>query len=255
MSSVSSVGGNSSYSAYSVISRGGEQQSASQGASELAIKEKTEAHTKGLEAGKENLTAGKSALNIEDGALSGVEDYLQSIKELAIKSQNGTLSDDDKQSIQQQIKEYMEGINDISNNTTYNEKQLLNGKTEDMKLAVDGTGADKTISTANSTVEALGIADLDVTKDFDMSKIDEALDKVSSMRSSAGAQTNGVDYALTYNSHAALELDGYQMNKEEDNAVQAYQELKTKQAMDAYQNVLEKQKMDDKEQQSMLLFT
>ena len=103
-------------------------------------------------------------------------------------------------------------------------------------------------------MEALGIADYDVTGDFDISAIDSALEKVSSSRSNVGAQTNGVDYALSYNSHAALELNGYQMDKEEDNSIKAYQQLKTQQALDSYQMTLQKRQMEDNERQSLMLF-
>ncbi|WP_029230967.1 flagellin [Butyrivibrio sp. VCB2006] len=253
MSSVSSIGGYQDYSAYSKISSGGTINKASEDASGLAIQEKTKSQVNGLDAGSENLTSAKSALNIEDGALSGVEDYLQSIKELSVKAMNGTLSDDDKESIQAQIKEYLKGINETAQGTTYNEKNLTN-KDGEMKVAADGNGATETISTNNATTDALGITDYDVTKDFDMSKIDKALEKVAGQRSSVGAQTNGVEHALTYNSHAAMELNGYQMDKEEDNATKALQELKTKQALDSYQSVLQKKQQEDEQQKAMAIF-
>ena len=253
MSSVSSVSSASAYSAYSTIASGGTYTKAADGATELAIQEKTESQVTGLEAGSDNLTSAKSALNIEDGALESIQDYLQSIKELAIQAKNGTLSDDDKQAIQSQIEQYKQGINDIANNTTYNEKNLLNNEGS-LEVASDGSGSSETVSTYNSLTEQLGIADLDVTGDYDLSTIDDAIDMVSSQRSTAGSQTNAVDYALTYNSHAALELDGYQMDKEEDNSIKAYQELKTKQALDIYQNTLQRKQMDDQEQQSLSLF-
>ena len=115
MSSVSAISGYGNYSAYSVISNGGQYTQAAQGASELAIQEKTDAQVRGLEVGKENLESAKSALNIEDGAMEGITDYLQNIKELSVKASNGTLSDDDKKSIQSQIKEYLKVINDSAN--------------------------------------------------------------------------------------------------------------------------------------------
>ncbi|MBQ6414964.1 MAG: flagellin FliC5, partial [Butyrivibrio sp.] len=98
MSSISSVGGYQDYSAYSTIASGGKINKAAEDAAGLAIQEKTQSQVKGLDAGSENLTSAKSALNIEEGALSGVEDYLQSIKELSVKAMNGTLSQDDKES-------------------------------------------------------------------------------------------------------------------------------------------------------------
>ena len=254
MSSVSSVSGNSGYSSYSVIANGGTYVSAAQGASELAMQERTKQQVGGLEAGSENLTSARSALKVEDGAMEEVTGYLQSIRELSIKAMNGTMSDSDKKSIQNQIDQYKKGIEDIANNTTYNEKKLLDGKTKDMTVASDANGSSETISGYNMTLESLGIKDYDVTKNFDRNDVDKALEKLTSSRTDAGAKTNGVEYSLSYNSHAALELDGFQMDKEERNTVDAYQKLKTKQALDVYQTTLQKKRQDDEERKSMMLF-
>ncbi len=255
MSSISPISGYGDYSAYSVISNGGQLTRAAQGASEVAIQERTEAQVRGLEVGKENLESAKSVLNIEDGAMDGITDYLQSIKELSVKAKNGTLSDDDKESIQAQVKEYLQGINDTVNQAKYNEKDLLNGTTGDLKIATDSNGSLVNVSTYNTTTKALGIDDYDVTKeDFDMSRIDKALEAVTSSRTNAGAQTNTVEHALTYNSHAAMELNGYQMDKEEDNSMRAVLEAKQKELMDTYQNILLAQKMKDEETKAMNIF-
>ena len=253
MSSVSSVSG-SGYSSYSVIAHGGTYVRAAQGASELAMQERTKQQVGGLEAGSENLTSARSALKVEDGAMGEVTGYLQSIRELSVKAMNGTMSDSDKKSIQDQIDQYKKGIEDIANNTTYNEKKLLDGTAKDMTVASDANGSSETISGYNMTLESLGIKDFDVTKDFDLKDVDKALDKLSDSRTGAGAKTNGVEYSLSYNSHAALELDGFQMDKEEKNSVDAYQQLKTKQALDAYKTTLQKKQQDDEERKSMMLF-
>ncbi len=254
MSSIGAISsGYNDYSAYSTITGGGQINKASEDAAGLAIQEKTESQVRGLDQGAENLKDGESLLKIEDGALDQVTDYLQSIKELSVKAMNGTLSDDDKQSIQAQIEEYMKGIEDIAGNTTFNEKQLLNGD-DKLSVATDGNGNEKQVSTTDSTLKALGIENYDVTKEFDMTDIDNALEKVTSSRTEVGAQTNGVDYALTYNSHAALELNGYQMDKEESNSIEAYQKMKTQQMLETYQNTLQKKQMEDDEQQKLSVF-
>ncbi|MBR4670668.1 MAG: flagellin [Butyrivibrio sp.] len=255
MTGISSVSGYSAYSPYSVISNGGTYTRAAQGASELAIQEKTKSQTTGLDAGAQNLTSAKSALNVEDGAMQEVTEYLQSIKELSVKASNGTLSDSDRRSIQDQIDQYKKGIDDIAGNTTYNEKKLLDGTTPDMRVASDNNGSEEVISSKNVSLKALGIEDYDVTSgDFDMSRIDKAIESLSKARSDAGATTNRVEHALTYNSHAAMELNGYQMNKEEQNVSDAISALKTKQALDAYQVNLQKKQQEDKERQSTMLF-
>ncbi len=254
MSSISSVSGYNDYSAYSVLSNGGQLTKAAQGASELAIQEKTKSQVRGLDAGKENLTSAKSALNIEDGAMEGIADYLQSIKELSLKSMNGTLSDEDKESIQAQIKEYMDGINDVGNSASYNEKFLVNGSENDMKVTTDASGSSEKVSTYDLTTSALGLDDYDVTKDFDISKIDKALETVQGARSKAGSETNAVDYAMTYNSHAAMELNGYQMDKEESNVTEALQQMKTQQVLDTYQTQLQGQMQKDEAQKAYSVF-
>jgi flagellin len=253
MSSVSSVSG-SGYSPYSVIANGGTYSRAAQGASELAIQERTKQQVGGLKAGSENLRSADSALKVEDGTMGEVTGYLQSIRELSVKAMNGTMSDSDRKSVQDQIDQYKKGIEDIANNTTYNEKNLLNKDAKEMTVATDANGSSEKISGYNMTLESLGIKDYDVTKDFDIKDIDKALEKTSNSRASAGAKTNGVEYSLSYNSHAALELDGFQMDKEERNSVDAYQKLKTKQALDVYQTTLQKKKQDDEERRSMMLF-
>ncbi len=252
MSSISSVGGYSAYSAYSTIASGGTINKAAEDASGLAIQEKTKSQVNALDAGSQNLQSAKSALNIEDGAMEGIQDYLQSIRDLSVKAMNGTMNDSDKQAIQDQIEQYKQGINDIAGNTTYNEKNLLNNEGK-LEVASDGSGSSESVTTYKSATEALGIADFDVTKDFNLDSVDKALETVQSQRSTAGSETNAIDYALSYNSHAALELNGYQMDKEEDNAMKALQEVKSKQALDAYQSILQKQQMEDKEQKAMSL--
>ncbi|MBO4457334.1 MAG: flagellin [Butyrivibrio sp.] len=253
MSSISSVSGYSGYSPYSVIANGGTYVSAAQGASELAMQERTKQQVGGLEAGSENLTSARSAVRVQDGAMEEVTGYLQSIRELSVKAMNGTNSDSDKKAIQDQIDQYKKGIEDIANNTTYNEKKLLNGSAKDMVVASDANGSSETVSGYNMTLDALGIKDYDVTGDFNLDDIDKALDKLTSSRTDAGARTNGIEYAHGYNTHAALELNGFQMDKEEDNSINAYQQLKTKQVLDLYQATLQNKKQKDEEEKAIKL--
>ena len=243
-----------SYTPYSTISAGGKLQSAAQDAAGMAIEQKTEAQTRGLDQGTENLRDAKSALNIEDGAMEGITDYLQSIKELAVKAQNGTLSDDDRSSIQNQIDQYIQGINDIAGNTSFNEKKLLDGSEDNMSIATGG-GSSTTVNTYETTAEKLGIEGFDVTSgNFDTKVIDDALNKIQDSRTTVGAQTNGVEAAASYNTKASLELNGFAMDREEDRAVKALQDLKAKQALDQYQVTLQNRQQQDEEKKAQLFF-
>ncbi|MCR5404007.1 MAG: flagellin [Butyrivibrio sp.] len=255
MSPVSSVQGSSGYSPYSVIAGGGQFNKAAQGASELAIQEKTKAQVGGLDAGRENMQYAKSALNVEDGAMEGITDFLQQIKEKSIKAMNGTLSDSDKKTVQDEINEMMKGIEEAAGQASFNGKNLLNGSTQDMKVASDGNGGEESVPTADLSLKSLGLEGFDVTKkDVDISAIDKALEKVQGARTKAGAQTNAIEAAMTYNSHAAMELNGYQVNKEEEQTVKAYQDMKTRQVLDNYQMTLQNQQMKDEQDKARNIF-
>ena len=257
MSGISAVGGVSSYSAYSsygTIASGGAITSASQDAAGLAIDKKTEAQTRELDQGTENLKDAKSALNIEDGALDQVTDYLQSIRELTLKASNALYGDEEKEYIQGQIDQYLQGIDDIAKQTNFNEKNLLDGSTGNMTIASDGSSS-MDITTGNSTVESLGLTGYSVTGgSIDLKAIDDALSTVQSMRTDEGADTNRIEYATGYNTRASLELNGFRMDGNEDRSINALQNIKTKQVLDQYQMMLQKKQQEDEEKRGQMFF-
>ena len=94
---------NGLYNSYSHLSSGKRINSAADDASGLAIAKKMQWQETGLSVGAQNAKAGIGVLNVADGALSGVTDYLQRIRELALKSMNGTNSASDKEIYQSEI--------------------------------------------------------------------------------------------------------------------------------------------------------
>lgn len=67
-------------------------------------------------------------VQIADGAMAEVQDMLHRSTELSIKAANGTLTDEDRSYIQEEIAQIKEEINGIGNRTTFNEIQVLKGK-------------------------------------------------------------------------------------------------------------------------------
>ena len=133
---------NGMYKTYSHISSGKRINSAADDAAGLAIGKKLEREETGLRVGADNAKDGIGALNVADGALDGITDYLQRIRELGVKSMNGLYSDSDRATIQSEIDQLKEGIQSLAKNTTLNEQKLLDGSMADMHLATnpDGTG-------------------------------------------------------------------------------------------------------------------
>lgn len=78
MSGVSGVSNN--YPSYGSFASGKKINTAADGAAELSIIKRQEAKVGGYNAGANNMQSGKEVLNISDGALGQVTDYLQRMR-------------------------------------------------------------------------------------------------------------------------------------------------------------------------------
>ncbi len=182
-----------------------------------------------------------------DGALGGVMDYLQRIRDLALRSMNGLNTAEDKQIYQDEINQLKQGIQSLAKDTSLNEQKLLDGSMADMGIATNPNGGGMKIQMENSTLEALGIADLDVTSDeFDLKAIDKALDMVSSRRSSIGAATNRLEHTYNYNTRASLEQLGARSRLEDLDFPKAISEKQQKEVLGQYRMMMLRQQMNQK---------
>lgn len=254
MSSISNVSG-SSY--YSQIASGVKLQSAADGAAELAIAEKENAQVNGLNMGQRNAEDGKSLLNVADAAMGGIADNLQRIRELAVQASNtAILSNEDRQMIQDEVEQLKQGISDIANNTEFNKKKLLDGSYGDGFIASgpnDGNGL--TLNIGDSTLKALGIEDFDVTGDFSIETIDNALSKVSSNRSIVGAQSNSLDYTISYNSQASINLTSAASRMEDADIAKVATELNNQKLLQSYQLIMQQKQMEQERQKFSIFFS
>ncbi|MCM1213853.1 MAG: flagellar hook protein [Lachnospiraceae bacterium] len=93
----------------------------------LAISEKMRKQVRGLTQASTNAQDGISAVQTAEGALTEVHDMLQRMNELAVKSANGTNSEDDRSYIQSEINALIDEIDRVSETTKFNEIYLLKG--------------------------------------------------------------------------------------------------------------------------------
>ena len=240
MSGVQSVGN------YGEIASGKAINKAADGASELAIGKKLEAEERGLNQGAQNISDAKDSLKVADGALDQITDYLQRVRELSVKAMNGLNSDDEKEAIQTEINGLMEGIEEIAKDTQYNEKNLLDGSFATMEVASNPDGKGMSIKMDNATLSALGIDDYDVTKPgFDITKIDKALEKITSDRSDIGSQTNALEYAYKSNLNTAENVLASRSKMEDLDIGKAVTEQKKNEVINDYQTLLLKKKEEE----------
>lgn len=101
----------------------------------LAISEKMRRQVRGLTQASANAQDGISVVQTAEGALNEVQDMLQRMNELAVKSANGTQSESDREAIQMEIDQLTTEIDRVSETTKFNETYLLKGDQDATKVA------------------------------------------------------------------------------------------------------------------------
>lgn len=147
----------------------------------LAISEKMKGQIGGLSQAKSNAQDGISLIQTAEGALNETHSILGRMRDLAVQSSNGTLSNDDRDAINKEYTALSDEIDRISNTTEFNTKSLLTGEGDDAKSFTFqiGANANQTMSVSinNMSSSALKVKGLDLTQAFDTSDIAAAKDK------------------------------------------------------------------------------
>ena len=259
MSNVSAIHGASNASSlYGQIASGNRLNRAANGASELAITQKQSAQITGYDVGTRNMKTGQAMLNISDAALDGITDYLQRMRELAIGASNtALLTDSDRQSIQTEVDQLKKGIEGIATQTQFNTMNLLDGShTQGFEIASDGDGSSVTVNhNVNATLRALGIDNFDVTGNFDIKTIDDALEKVTKSRVELGAQTNRLDHSIRNNGIASYNTMNAMSQMGDTDYPKAISQLKQQQTLETFSIMLQRNAMQNEERRMQNFFT
>ncbi|RDB42745.1 FliC/FljB family flagellin [Halomonas sp. DQ26W] len=139
--------------------------SAKDDAAGQAIANRMSSQITGLGQAQRNANDGISAAQTAEGGLNQVNDNLQRVRELTVQAQNGTNSQDDLNSIQDEIGQRLEEIDRISRETDFNGTNVLADGAESMTIQVgakDGQSININFSATNSVT--LGLADFNVNK-------------------------------------------------------------------------------------------
>ena len=122
----------------------------------LSISEKMRKQIRGLSQASSNAQDGISCVQTAEGALTEVHSMLQRMNELAVQAGNGTMSEDDRQNIQDEIDQLTSEIDRVSETTKFNETYLLKGNgTETRQKEVAATAMTATYKTPVTSTVAL----------------------------------------------------------------------------------------------------
>ena len=167
----------------------------------LSISEKMRSQIRGLNKASDNAQDGISLIQVAEGALNEVHSILQRMNELATQAANDTNTSTDRKAIQQEVDQLTSEIDRIRSTTQFNTQNLLDGKFSAKNLQIGSlSGQSISISVSNMNATSLGVNGLKVSSFSGageaMSKIQAAIDKVSTQRSKLGALQNRLEHTI-----------------------------------------------------------
>ena len=153
------------------VSSGMKINSAADDASGYAISERMRVQIRSLDQANANTQSGNSMMKVAEGAVSSTVDILKTLKEKVINAANDTNTDSDRLTIQKELNQSIDQIDDNAN-ITYNGKYLVDGSKNkagqetftsmtNQGLAKSTTGDTALTDLANRNNESLEIAKTD----------------------------------------------------------------------------------------------
>ena len=193
-------------SAMQQLSTGNRINSAGDDAAGVAVVQSMTAQIRGLNQAVRNANDAVNLLQTAEGSMVETTNMLQRMRELAVQAANGTYSSTQRNYLKTEFDELGSQIDDISADTTWNGKQLLDetdadSGTSGMFEFQVGQDSDQTISVTidDMSLEGLGASGLDISTASGASEaiatLDDALDLINEQRAEIGASINRLTYA------------------------------------------------------------
>ncbi len=172
----------------------------------LAMAKRMNAQIKGLAVAGQNSSDGVSIIETADGSLSEVTNMIQRINELCIKANNGTISDADRNTIQDEVSELKKEIERIKDTTQFNGQKLLNGEFN-LKGYTDVEGIEINYYSSSVTIKKYAIESL---------KVEYEKDKDGNL---TGNKTVDINNGITLGSDFPLDVNHFEVK---DNILTMY---------------------------------
>ena len=185
------------------LSSGYKVNRAADDAAGLTISEKMRSQIRGLNKASDNAQDGISLIQTAEGALNEAHSILQRMNELATQAANDTNTSSDRTAIQKEVNALTSELDRIASTTQFNTQNLLDGTFSGKKLQV-GALQNQKISIKITTMNAKGIGITTSNNKVDtfanagaaMKVFQNAISKVSTMRSDLGALQNRLEHTV-----------------------------------------------------------
>ncbi|MET0319619.1 MAG: flagellin [Duganella sp.] len=169
--------------------------SAKDDAAGLAISERFTSQIRGNQQAARNANDGISLAQTAEGGLSTAGDLLQRVRELAVQSANGTNSESDRKSIQNEVASLSKELDRVANTTQFNGQNVLDGSLTNTQFQV-GANSNQTINIGVASAKATDLGNNTI----------KPTASATTMNAAVATATNGLtaDETLTINSGAGV---------------------------------------------------
>jgi len=136
------------------VSSGMKINGAADDASGYAISERMRVQIRSLDQDKANTQNGNSMMKVAEGAVSSTVEILKTLKEKVVNAANDTNTDADRQTIQKELDQSIDQIDDNAN-VTFNGKYLVDGSHNSKVSATTTTMTNESLATNTATASVL----------------------------------------------------------------------------------------------------
>ena len=161
----------------------------------LAMAKRMNAQIAGVSVATDNAGDGISVIEIADGTMSEIHDMLQRLNELSVKASTGTLTEQDREIINNEAQQLKEEIDRIAGETEFNGQKILDGSF-DLKGYTDNNDVKVTYYGDEVKAGQYQVTDLKIGTDKD-GELDSTQSSVTMKgpdgQNVAGAKVSGVD--------------------------------------------------------------
>jgi len=171
----------------------------------LAIAERFRADVRQYNAEATNLQYGVNMAQTAEGGLDSQTQAVQRIRELSVQAANGTLTDEQRSALNEEVQQLLEEIDDTAANTEFNGQTVLDGSINDLPMGTEGGRVRVNIN--ESTASSLNLTGVDISTQAGaadaIDRADAALNDIGQNRAALGAQQNRFERAIDQREIAA----------------------------------------------------
>ncbi|MFP4547453.1 MAG: flagellin [Fidelibacterota bacterium] len=145
------------------LSTGKKINSAAEDPAGYALARSLEKRKRGLDVALQNVTNANSILNIAEGGYQNLMDILQTVKEKATQAADMSFSTKQREALDNQVKALLEEVDEIVNDTTFNDIDLIDGTFDGEFHTGEKTDDELNVKLNNADSASLGVDGVDLT--------------------------------------------------------------------------------------------